>query len=201
MDKQQIQSTKQHSVPIVHLSVCGVCLALAFALSYVKILHLPLGGSVTLCSMLFAVLPGYLFGPAEGIMTGLAYSILQFIQGPYVLTPFQTCCDYFLAFTMLGLSGLFYRKDTAEYSPYRDIRRFIVAYLVAVLMRGAFHTLGGYLYWMDGMPDNFPRALAWAYPIIYNYAYLLLEAAITVAVLLLPPVTKVFHRLHVQVGE
>ena len=34
----------------------GLSLALAFALSYVKLFKMPWGGSVTLCSMLFVVL-------------------------------------------------------------------------------------------------------------------------------------------------
>ena len=46
---------------------------------------------------------------------------------------------------------------------------------MAVIARGAFHALGGYLYWMSYMPDNFPKSLTAIYPIVYNYSYLLAE--------------------------
>lgn len=45
------------------------------------------------------------------------------------------------------------------------------------------------------MPDNFPQALAFAYPIIYNYSYLLAEGAITVILLSLPPVKKALEQV------
>ena len=95
-------STKQ-------LVFCAMAMALAFITSYLKVFALPYGGSVTLFSMLFICLIGYWYGPGPGIMTGLAYGILQFLQEPYVLSFFQVCCDYILAFAGLGLSGLFYK--------------------------------------------------------------------------------------------
>src|SRR5699024_11917622 len=45
--------------------------------------------------------------------------------------------------------------------PYTTLFRSVIA-------RGAFHALGGYLYWMDYMPDNFPQSLRSLYPILYN---------------------------------
>lgn len=63
-------------------------------------------------------------------------------------------------------------------------------YIVAVIARGAFHALGGYLYWMSYMPDNFPKSLTAIYPIVYNYSYLLAEGIITVIVISIPAVSK-----------
>ena len=65
-----------------------------------------------------------------------------------------------------------------------------IGYLCAVLARGLFHSIGGYLYWMDYMPENFPKSLAAVYPILYNYAYILAEAVITLIVISLPPVVQ-----------
>ena len=131
-------------------------------------------------SMLFICLIGYWYGPLPGLMTGLAYGILQFLQEPYVLSFFQVCCDYVLAFAGLGLAGLFYKSKNG----------LIKGYLLGILIRGAFHSLGGYLYWMDYMPENFPQSLATFYPIIYNYSYILAEGVLTVIVISLPPVSK-----------
>ena len=163
------------------LVFCAAALALAFVTSYIRIgPELPWGGSVTLFSMLFVCLIGYWYGPSVGILTGLAYGILQFLQGPYVLSFFQVCCDYILAFAGLGLAGLFSKSKHG----------LLKGYILGILVRGAFHTLGGYLYWMDYMPENFPASLAAIYPIVYNYSYILAEGVLTVIVILLPPVAK-----------
>ena len=63
------------------------------------------------------------------------------------------------------------------------------------MVRGLFHTIGGYLYWMDYMPENFPQSLAALYPIIYNYSYILIEGVITILILKIPAVSKMLKRL------
>ena len=144
------------------LAFCAMAMALAFVTSYIKIFRMPWGGSVTLCSMLFIVLAAYWYGVKTGVFVGLAYGILQFIQEPYVLSFFQVCCDYILAFAALGAAGIFAKRSGG----------LVKGYIAAVLARGAFHALGGYLYWMDYMPDNFPQSLKSIYPIAYNYSFL-----------------------------
>ena len=89
------------------LVFCAMAMALAFITSYLKLFNMPWGGSVTLCSMLFIVLVANWYGPKTGVLVGLAYGILQFIQEPYVLSFFQVCCDYILAFAALGVAGFF----------------------------------------------------------------------------------------------
>lgn len=171
-------STKQ-------LVFCAAAMALAFITSYIKIWNMPWGGSVTLCSMLFIVLAANWYGAGTGIFVGLAYGILQFIQEPYVLSFFQVCCDYILAFAALGVAGFFAKKKHG----------LLKGYIAAVLARGAFHALGGYLYWMDYMPENFPQSLKSIYPIAYNYSYLLVEAVITIVIISIPAVAKGLNRV------
>ncbi len=172
---------------------CAAALALGFATSYIKVFSMPFGGSVTLCSMLFVVLIGYWYGPEVGLMSGFAYGFLEFAQdgGSYILSPMQACMDYIFAFAALGLSGFFYQKKNG----------LIKGYIVAILVRGLFHTIGGYLYWMDYMPDNFPKSLAAIYPIVYNYSYILAEAVITLIVISLPPVKKALARVRMMAQE
>ena len=50
--------------PLARFSAAA--LALGFITSYVKIIDMPWGGSVTLCSMLFITLIGYWYGPKVG---------------------------------------------------------------------------------------------------------------------------------------
>ena len=99
------KSSEKKKMSAKQLVFCAMAVALAFITSYLKIFHLPWGGSVTLCSMLFIVLTANWYGPKTGVMVGLAYGILQFIQEPYVLSFFQVCCDYVLAFAALGVAG------------------------------------------------------------------------------------------------
>lgn len=179
-NNKRLFSTKQ-------LVFSAAALALGFVTSYIKIVHMPWGGSVTLFSMLFITLIGYWYGPKIGLAAGFAYGILQFIQGggSYILSPLQACLDYILAFAALGLSGFFYQKANG----------LLKGYLFAIFVRGALHSIGGYLYWMDYMPDSFPKSLTAIYPIAYNYAYILVEGIVTVVILMLPPVKNAMTRV------
>lgn len=175
--------SKQNSVK--QLVFCGAAIALAFITSYLRLIPMPFGGSVTLFSMLFICLIGYWYGARVGILTGLCYGVLQFLQEPYFLSPFQVCCDYLLAFAGLGLAGLF-RKSR---------HGLLKGYWLGILVRGAFHSLGGYLYWMEYMPENFPQALTAVYPLVYNYSFILTEGVITMIVIILPPVANGLEQL------
>ena len=177
------------SVIAVLILVILVAALLQKNTSALKLTTQPFGGSVTLFSMLFIVLIGYWYGVKVGILTGLVYGIFQFLQEPYVLSFFQVCCDYILALGAMGLSGLF--TKTKKHG-------LLKAYVVAILARGAFHALGGYLYWMDYMPDNFPKSLTALYPIIYNYSYILLEGVLTIVVISIPAVSGALGRMRVM---
>lgn len=172
--------SKARKLSTKQLVFAAMGIALAFVTSYIKIFSLPWGGSVTLCSMLFIVLIANWYGVQTGILVGLAYGILQFLQEPYVLSFFQVCCDYIFAFAALGVAGFFAGKN----------KGLLKGYIAAVIARGFFHSLGGYLYWMSYMPDNFPKSLTAVYPIVYNYSYLLAEGIITVILLCIPAVSK-----------
>lgn len=167
------------------LVFCAAAMALAFITSYIRLGEMPWGGSATLCSMLFIVLAANWYGAGTGIFVGLAYGILQFIQKPYVLSFFQVCCDYILAFAALGVAGFFAKSRHG----------LLKGYIAAVFARGVFHTLGGYLYWMDYMPDGFPQSLRSIYPIAYNYSYLLVEAVLTIIIISIPTVSKGLNRV------
>ena len=162
---------------IKQLSFCAMCLALATVLSEIKIFDMPTGGSITLLSMFVIALPGILFGLVPGIVTAVAYGILQLIIDPYVLYPMQLVVDYILAFGALGLSGLFYGKKGAV----------IKGYIAAVIGRYIFSVISGWIFF---------GAYAWEgwnplpYSLAYNAAYIFAEAALTVIILAIPPVNK-----------
>lgn len=179
------RTEKNRTFSARRLAYCAMAVALAYVTSFIKPFELPYGGSVTLLSMLFIVLVGNWYGVKTGVLVGFAYGVLQFLQEPYFLSLFQVCCDYVLAFAALGLSGLFRKWKNG----------LLIGYIAAVLARGFFHSLGGYLYWMDYMPENFPQSLRTLYPIIYNYSYLLAEGVITVIIIRLPAVSNALERI------
>ena len=184
--KEKKYTTKQ-------LVYSAMAIALGFLLSCIRLFRMPWGGSVTPLSMLFVTLVGYWYGPSVGFTAAFSYGLLQFVQGggDYLLSLWQVCFDYLFAFTALGASGFFRKQKNG----------LLTGYLVAVLLRGLFHAIGGYLYWMDYMPDNFPRSLAFAYPFLYNYAYIGVEAILTIIVIKLPPVEKALKLIRGYAAE
>ena len=152
-------------------------IALGTVLSNIKLFEFPNGGSITLLSMLVICLPGYFFGLGAGLLTGVAYGVLQLLIDPYVLYPMQLVVDYLLAFGALGLSGLFTNAKNG----------MIKGYITAVLGRFVFAVISGWIFFgsyaWEGW-DPLPYSLA------YNAIYIFSEAAITVIILMLPAIKK-----------
>lgn len=59
---------------------CAILLAAAAVLSFIKVVEMPLGGSVTAVSMLPIVLAGYRNGWKWGLLTGVTYAVFQIIM-------------------------------------------------------------------------------------------------------------------------
>ena len=162
------------------LAFCAVSLALAMVTSMIKIFRFPFGGSVTLFSMLFICLIGYFYGPGTGILTAVAYGILQFILGPYIYLPIQVLVDYPLAFGALGLAGFFWKNKHG----------LLIGYIIGVLGRWVFSVISGWIFFGEYAWDGWA---ALPYSICYNGAYIFAEAVITIVVISIPPVKKAIN--------
>ena len=181
-----ISRNQKTKISARQLVFCGTAIALAYLTSYIRLIpKMPYGGSVTLFSMLFICLIGYWYGIRAGIMTGLAYGILQFIQEPYVLSLFQVCCDYVLAFAGLGLAGFFSSKKHG----------LIIGYLVGIFGRYICHVLSGYIFFAAYAPEGMNPFF---YTLGYNATYIVPEAIATVIVFSLPPVAKAIAQVKKQ---
>jgi thiamine transporter len=165
------------SITTKQLVFSAAALALATVCSMIQFANLPMGGSVTLFSMLFVTLIGNWYGPKIGLLTGVAYGLLQFIIAPYFYTLPQVFVDYVLAFGALGLSGFFYKKKWG----------LPVGYIVAVIGRYIFAVISGAVFFASYAPEGTPVMV---YSLSYNATYLLPEAIITLIVINLPPVAK-----------
>ena len=164
------------------LAFSGVCIALSMVLGMVKLFSLPMGGSVTACSMLFATLPGFFFGPGYGLLSGFAYGLISFFLKPEFYSPAQFVVDYIFAFSALGISGFFSNKKNGLY----------IGYIAACLSRFVFAFLSGLLFFAAYTPEGMTPV--W-YSFAYNISYISIEAVITVALLLMPAVHKTIYRL------
>ncbi len=164
------------------LAFCAVALALAMVTSMIKVFEFPFGGSITFFSMLFICVIGYFYGPATGIITAVAYGVLQFIVGPYIYFPIQVIVDYPLAFGALGLSGFFWKKKNG----------LLIGYIVGILGRYVFAVISGWIFFGEYAWDGWA---ALPYSLCYNGAYIFAEGIITIIILCIPPVKKAIARV------
>ena len=174
--KKADNSTKKTAVK--QLTFSAMAMALALVLSNIKLLDLFAGGSATLCSMFFITLIGYFYGAGAGLLTGLAYGLLQFVIDPVFYTLPQLLIDYPLAFGALGLSGLFYKKKWG----------LQVGYIVGILGRFFFSWLSGVLFFAS-YAESYNMLPAF-YSFCYNGSYIAAEGVITLIIISLPPVRK-----------
>lgn len=165
---------EKRTISTKQLVFCAICMALAYALSFVKLFDAPMGGSITLMSTFFITLVGYLYGPYIGIVTGVAYGFLQLIAGPYFVHPLQILVDYPLAFGALGLSGFF---TNSKYG-------MIKGYLLGITGRLFFAVLSGVVFFASYAGDM----NVFVYSFLYNLSYIGIEGIITMAVLMVPVV-------------
>ncbi|MDO4438944.1 MAG: energy-coupled thiamine transporter ThiT [Eubacteriales bacterium] len=172
------------------IAFSSMCIALAAVTSMIKVYELPFGGSVTLCSMLFAVLPGWIYGLSTGLLCGLIYGILQFVLGPYVMTPVQVLFDYIFAFMILGVSGIFSKKKNG----------LLTGYIVAVIGRWIMATIAG-LVWVSLGSTVWDGWAPLPYSMVYNISYIGLEALFTIIIICIPAVEKALNRIKKQALE
>lgn len=157
----------------------AVAIALAVVTSFIKFASLPFGGSITLFSMFFICFIGYLYGLKVGLITGIAYGILQLITSPYIYHPLQILLDYPLAFGCLGLSGIF---SNPKFKLGKFKYNLIKGYIVGVLGRYICHVISGYIFFSSYAPEGMNPMI---YTLGYNATYIVPEAIATILVLFL----------------
>ena len=157
----------------------ALMVALAQILGYLKLAEAPNGGSIT-----FAMFPIILFavrwGLRPGLMAGFLFGLLQLIfDGAYAWGWQSMLLDYLVAFTPLGLAGLFRGKSWGLFA----------GTLAGCLARFAIHYMSGVTVYKILAPTEF---LNWTfsspalYSLVYNGSYMLPEGIMTtIAVVLL----------------
>ena len=164
------------------LCECAIMVALAFVLSCAKLWKMPLGGSITVASMLPIMLIAIKYGPKIGLGTAFVYSLTQLLQAHVEGDVFPYCetwvtlliCilfDYIFPFTVLGLAGVF--KNVKLFK-----KRVVGAYVgmvAVVIVRFFSHFITGVAIWGQWAPDGMGKYL---YSFGYNASFLSVDLAI-----------------------
>ena len=154
----------------------AILIALGFVLSYFTLFRLPQGGSVTPFSMLPIMMIGLRHGVKWGLLGGFVYAGLQMLQQfwppPSATIEGYTAVvmlDYILAFTALGLSGLFKGKQYG----------LLYAAPICLILRFLCHFVSGIIVWGVFAPEG---VQIWIYSLTYNGTYMGLELVLTMVV-------------------
>jgi thiamine transporter len=148
--------------------------ALATVLSVIKIWKMPLGGSVTLASMMPLIWLSLRRGPKVGLFAGVVYGFVQMAIDPQIFYPTQILLDYPLAFGIIGLAGFFKNHP-------------IIGTTTAVTSRFIMHLISGAVFFAEYTPDGMNP---WVYSTLYNGSYMLAELGISIFFIFLLHKTK-----------
>ena len=168
----------------------AMMVALAQVLSYIKLMELPNGGSLT-PAMFPIILFAVRWGLTPGLMAGFTFGLLQLIfDGAYAWGWQSMLLDYLVAFMVLGTAEFFAR-------PFKNrMVGVAVGTAIAGFLRFMCSFLSGVLVW-----GNLNEGLsAWTYSLVYNASYMLPETLITVvgAVLLIKAAPQIFDRQYTK---
>lgn len=159
---------------------CAIMIALAAVLSFVKILELPYGGSVTAFSIVPIVIISYRHGVKWGLLSGFVFSIIQLIQTASTLsyaTSFLAAVtiiflDYIFAFTVIGLAG-FLRNKVSNPSA-----AAVTGTVGVCALRYICHVISGCTVWAG---VSIPSTDGLLYSLSYNATYMIPETIINAA--------------------
>ncbi len=197
---------------IKRLTESGMMIALATAISFVCSLipvppfQFPFGGGITIAGMLPIILIAYFYGTRWGLLTAFVYSLIQMLlghstvaalflpleEGGMQLYAALLICfvDYILAYTVLGLGGLFRHTQSS-------VKGLVLGCTVALAARYFCHVISGTIFYgawaewfftLEGIYETIGKTilqtfrggtLAFLYSAVYNGCYMIPEMIIT----------------------
>ena len=159
-----------------HMKLRALCegaimLALALVLNALKLYQFPNGGSIDL-----AMIPIFFFalrwGCGWGLLEGFLFGLLQmFIDGAVAWGWQSLLLDYLVAFTPLGLAGLFRGRGKLIYA----------GILIGCVARFIVHFISGVTIYAINAPTeilNMTLTSPWLFSLVYNGSYMLVDTII-----------------------
>ena len=209
------------------LTESAMLLAVAIVLELLSkmfIPEMPFGGQITLVSMLPVVLISYRHGVKWGLVSAFAYALLEmaigtktvaaafqpdyFGEGVMIGNALIMCLlDYVVAFTVLGLGGLFRNKiqnsgvalmaGSLVALGARYVAHIASGYILFAGYAEWFFTQEGFPAWGAGLVETLsPELLGFVYSVVYNGMYMIPEMIFTAVVaLLLARVPKIVAKV------
>lgn len=186
----------------------ALMLAIGTALSLFQPFQLPFGGGITIVSMLPMILLAYRYGVKWGFLSSFVFSVLQMLCGFHTVSAFflpgddqqlwwkaiLICLlDYVLAYTVLGLGGIFRNRMK------NPSMALCLGSVAAILARYVMHFLSGSIFFGSYAEWFFTQdsiasfgqqvlgnmsgpGLAMFYSLCYNGSYLIPEMILTAIV-------------------
>ncbi len=202
-------------------------LAVAIVLELVSkmiIPEMPFGGQITLVSMLPVVLISYRHGVKWGLVSGVAYALLEmalgartvaaafqpgyFGDGTMILNAVIMCVlDYLVAFTVLGLGGAFRNRiknpgtallaGSALALGARYVAHIGSGYILFSGWAEWFFTQEGFPAWGAKLVEALsPEILGFVYSLVYNGMYMVPELLLTmIASVLIAKIPRIVTKI------
>ena len=209
------------------LTESAMLLAMAIVLELVSkmfIPEMPFGGQVTLVSMLPVVLISYRHGVKWGLVSGVAYALIEMAIGAKtVAAAFQPgyfgdsvmvvnalimcVLDYLVAFTVVGLGGIFRNRIENRGAALacgsvvalgaRYLSHILSGYILFSGWAEWFFTQEGFPAWGASLVSSLsPQMLGFVYSLVYNGMYMVPEMILTaIAAILIARVPKIVTKV------
>ncbi len=176
-----VEQRKTRITTIVEIALFA---ALSMALDY----FIPsIGGLKISFKMLPVIILALRRGLLPGVLGGLLWGVLQILLGEAtVLGAVQVIVEYILAFSAVGLAGLF--RAAVQKTLYTEGARSktllygSVATFIGSLARYVFHFIAGFWFWSEYAPEGMSPVV---YSIVVNGKDFLVETACTIVIFVL----------------
>ncbi len=199
--ENQKTNKKQNTERLV---ISAVFIAVASVLSLLQPIALPMGGGITIMSMLPIVILSYRYGIKWGAVSAFIYSVIQMFLGFSTVSAFFipgdnyqvwwkailiVLLDYIVAYTCMCLGGLFRKSGNVSTALcLGSIVALSARYLVHILSGAVFFGTWAEWWFSDVMAGEFGAtvlssysgfSLALIYSVFYNGLYMIPEIIIT----------------------
>lgn len=151
----------------------GIMIAMFLVLNQIKVFGMPMGGSITAGSMVPLLIFSFRWGGKYGMIVGAVAGIMDFILGTkYSFHPISLLFDYPIAFSMIGLAGVFGNKTLG----------MLIGTFVGMFGRFVCHVFSGVVVFSSYAPEGQHPLI---YSMLYNGFFILPECAISFVLVVL----------------
>ena len=145
----------------------------------------PQGGSISI-AMIPIFIMAFRWGIKGGLLSGFLLGLLQFILGfTQIYTPIQGIVDYGVAFTVVGLAGIFasqVKNALSNNNKKSWISYVILGTFLGSALRYLAHVYSGIVFFGKFAPDGQPVAV---YSLVYNGTYMLPSFIVSAIIVIL----------------